>query len=289
VTWVEILSAPMIRFVIPLLLATFLSNPAQAFEAKTGQFDGLEFVAATTISGPGDSNLSLCHVTRDIRILGIPINSNVVGYALATDACTKQAARPFNKGQMEAAQSLGLVDQSLPAVPTNSLEKTLRNAAIWVAIILGLVAIIIRRIKSLAGHDVRRPLRRKASDRILLVMCYVAKCDGIVESHDITLIAKTARRLTRRTVKPTEIINVADHITVNLSVQDFVLLGRGLRDSEKEIMMRAAFYIALANGRIMPAEHEFLKGLAHGIGIPGEIFRRVMNLTFLDLDLYPAT
>ncbi|MFT7107999.1 MAG: tellurite resistance protein [Yoonia sp.] len=279
----------MIRFVIPLLLATFFSNPAQAFEAKTGQFDGLEFVADTTISGPGGSTLSLCHITRDVRILGIPINSNVVGYALATDACTKQADRPFNKLQMETAQSLGLVNQNLPSMPTNSLENTLRNAAIWVAISLGLVAVIIRRIKSLAGRDVRRALRKKASDRILLVMCYVAKCDGIVESHDITLISKTARRLTRRTVKPTEIISIADHINVNLSVRDFVLLGRGLRDSEKDIMMRAAFYIALANGRIMPAEHEFLKGLAHGIGIPGEDFRRVMNVTFSDLDLYPAT
>jgi len=279
----------MIRFVIPLLLAALFSSPAQAFEAKTGQFDGLEFVANTTVSGPGGSALSLCHVTRDIRILGVPINSNVVGYALATDACTKEADRPFNRVQMETAQSLGLIDKSLPAVPTNSLEKTLRNAAVWVAISLGLVAVIIRRSKSLAGQDVRRPLRKKASDRILLVMCYVAKCDGIVESHDIALIAKTARRLTRRTVKPAEIISIADHINVNLSVQDFVLLGRGLRDSEKDIMMRAAFYIALASGRIKTAEHEFLKGLAHGIGMPGEDFRRVMNITFSDLDLYPAT
>ncbi len=279
----------MIRFVIPLLLATFFSGPANAYEAKTGQFDGLEYVAETTISAPGGGNFSLCHVTRDIRILGVPINSNVVGYALAADACTKQTDRPFNKVQMETAQSLGLIDQNLPSVPTNSLEKTLRNLAIWVAVSLGLVAVIIRRSKSLAGQDLRRPLRKKASDRILLVMCYVAKCDGIVESHDITNIAKTARRLTRRTVKPAEIISVADHINVNLSVQDFVLLGRGMRDSEKDTMMRAAFYIALASGRIMTAEHEFLKSLAHGIGMPGEDFRRVMNITFSDLDLYPPT
>lgn len=279
----------MTRFLTPFLLALFFSYPAYAFETASGMFDGLEFVAETGIASPDGSALSLCHETRDFRILGVTVSSNVVGYVLAADACTKDAVRPFDRAQMEAARSLGLVDPTLPAVPSNSLERTLRNSAIWIAISLGLIAVIIRRTKSLVGLDVSRPMRKKASDRILLVMCYVAKCDGVVESHDIATISKAFLRLTRRTVKPSEFISIADHINVNLAVADFVLLGRGLRDSEKDVMMRGAFYIALASGRLLPPEHQFLTSLAHGIGMPGEDFRRVMNQTFVDLDLYPAT
>lgn len=277
----------MFRFVIPFLLAAFFSSPAHALTADTGMFDGLEFAAGTQIEGTQGGTLSLCHKTRDLRILGFTVSRHIVGYALANNDCTRGTVRALNKVQMESAQSFGLIDPDLPSEPVNDLETMLRNSAIWVAISLGLVAVIIRRTKSLFGVDLRRPMRRKASKRILEVMCYVGKCDGIVASKEIALISRTAQRYTRRTVKPSEVIRITDHISMDLTPQDFIDFGKGLRDSEKDVLMQGAFYVALASGRLLPAEHDFLTKLAYGTGMPGEDFRRVMNKTLLDLDLNP--
>ncbi|MEO1579855.1 MAG: TerB family tellurite resistance protein, partial [Pseudomonadota bacterium] len=152
---------------------------------------------------------------------------------------------------------------------------------------LGMIAIIIRRIKSLLGYDLRAPMRKKASERILTAMCYVGKCDGIVASNEIALIRKAASRLTRRNYVAADVIRITDQIDMNLSAQDFIDFGRGLRDREKDVMMLGAFYVALSSGRILKSEHEFLTQLSHGIGMPAEDFRRVMNIALEDLDRYP--
>jgi hypothetical protein len=279
----------MMRFVIPFLLAAFFSSPAHAFTADTGMFDGLEFVADTRIDGTQGRTLSLCHETQELKILGFTVSSSVTGYALSDDACTQAAARKLSQDQLQAAQSFDLIDPDLPLVPANSFERSLQNVTIWIAISLGMIAIIIRRMKSLSGKDTRKPMRKKASDRILQVMCYVGKCDGIVAAKEISIIGETAQRLTRRPIKSSDVIHITDHISMDLTPQDFVNFGKGLRDSEKDILMQGAFYVALASGRMLPAEHQFVTDLAYAIGMPGEDFRRVMNLTLLDLDLNPPS
>lgn len=277
----------MMRYLVAVLLAALFSGPAHALPEDTGEFEGLAFVAETRIPGPDGAPLSLCHRTENFRIMGVTLVSNALEYVLSSDDCTAQITREFSAQQMETAQSLNLVDPALPAVARNSLQRNVQNAALWVALILAVVAVIIRRIKSLMGRDLRRPMRKKASDRLLTVLCYVGKCDGLVSSKDIGLIVATAQRLTRRTVRSEQVIHISDHIDLDLSMHDFVAFGRGLRDNEKDIMMRGAFYVALASGRILPIEHAFLSDLAHGIGMPGEDFRRVMNDSLMDLDLYP--
>jgi hypothetical protein len=279
----------MMRFVIPFLLVAFFSSPAHAFTADTGMFDGLEFVADTDVAGTEGRTLSLCHEIQELKILGFTVSSSVTGYALANDGCTKTAARKLSQDQLKAAQSFDLIDPTLPLVPANSFERSLQNVTIWVAISLAMIAVIIRRMKSLSGKDTRRPMRKKAADRILQVMCYVGKCDGIVAAKEISIIGETAQRLTRRPVKSSEVIHITDHISMDLTPQDFINFGKGLRDSEKEILMQGAFYVALASGRMLPAEHQFVTDLAYAIGMPGEDFRRVMNVTLLDLDLHPPS
>lgn len=277
----------MMRFLVAFWLVALLGAPAQALSEDTGEFEGLEFVADTRIPGPNGESLSLCYRTEDFKILGYTFVSNVLDYVLSADRCTSQVTRTLTPTQVESAQALNLVDTTLPPVPSNSPMRNLRNSALWIGLILGVVAVIIRRTKSLMGRDLRRPLRKKASDRITRVLCYVGKCDGLVSSSEISLIAKTAQRLTRRRVKPEQIIHISDHIDMDLSMHDFVAFGRGLRDSEKDIMMRGACYIATASGKILPAEHAFLTDLSVGIGMPGEDFRRVMNDSLNDLDMYP--
>lgn len=274
------------RFLIPFIFAALLSGPAQAFTEDTGMFDGLQFVSETDLQSPQGGNLALCHVTRDFQVFGFPLMRQAQSYVLSADGCATDAGTQLTATQMEAAQSFGFIDESLPTTAKNSQVQNLRNAAPWIAIAIAMIFIIFRRIASLFSNG-QKPMRQKASERILLILCYVGKCDGIVEAAEIATIAQTAQRLTGRAFKATEIIHVTDHLKLNLTLQDYINMGKGLRDAEKDTMMRAAFYVALANGRMLPAEHEFLKNLAIGIGMPGEDFRRVMNATFADLDIYP--
>ena len=277
----------MKRFTIAFLLSIFFSAPAFAFTAGTGLFADYEFVADTEIPGPGGEMLSLCYITKDFRILGYTMTSDVQGYALGRDRCEAGIDRTFSTEQMETAQSLNLIAGDIPSEAKNSFERALKNYGLWGALALALIAVIIRRVKSLMGLDPKGLMRKKASARILSALCYVGKCDGIVASGEIALIRQTVKRLTRRDYPAADVIHITDHIDLNLTTQDYIDFGRGLRDSEKDTMMRGAFYVALATGRILPAEHEFLSNLAHGIGMPGEDFRRVMNLAIGDLDKYP--
>ena len=279
-------SVKMIRFLIPFMAAAFLSSPAQAFTEDTGMFDGLQFVSATELTKPQGQALSLCHTTREFRILGYTITSNAVDYVLSSDGCAAQIDETLTAVQMEGAQSFDLIDANLPVIPENSQEQTMRNVAPWALMALAMLFIIFRRLTSLVGGG-KKPLRSKASQRILTVMCYVARSRGAVAGKEISIIGQTAKRLTQRNFKPSEIMRITDQIDMNLSMQDFIEMGQGLRDSEKDRMMRGAFYVALADGRMLPPEHEFLTNLARGIGMPGEDFRRVMNITFNDLDTYP--
>ena len=276
----------MSRFSILLFLSLFFSNPASAFTEDTGIFDAVEFATETDIPFSRNETMDLCRVTRAFQILGVTLSSNTTGYALSRDNCLS-IDRPFSAEQVQVAQDLNFLDDSITPEPSNSLQRTVLNYAFWLAIALALIAVIIRRTKSLFGRDLRAPMRKKAADRILEAMCHAGNCDGIVASHEIVLISETAERVTRRDVKPTDVIHVADGIKGGLTAQDFINFGKGLRDSEKDDMMRSVFYITLASGRLLPAEYEFVTDLAYGIGMPGEDFRRVMNLSLADLDNYP--
>jgi len=279
----------MKRFIIALLFTALASGPAQAFTGDSGMFTDLEYVADTEIMAPNGNPLSLCYETRDLRILGLTLASNITGYVLAVDQCSGAAERPFSVQQMETAQSLNLISSDLPAVAKNSLQRNIQNYGIWVAICLALIAVILRRLRSLMGFDPTSPMRKKASLRILTAMCYAGKCDGIVASNEITLITRAASRLTRRGVQSNEVIRITDHIDLDLTPQDFLDFGKGLRDSEKDVMMRGALYVALSSGRILQSEYKFVTELAHGIGMPGEDFRRVMNQVMADIEVYPPS
>jgi hypothetical protein len=277
----------MKKFLFVTLLAGMIAGPAHAFTNDTGYFDSLEFVAQTTIPGPDVNNMSLCYVTRDLRILGLTLTSDIKGYALADDGCTSEPLRPFSEEQMTTAQSLELISADIPAQARNDLTRNLKNYGLWAAIALGLIAVIIRRIKSLMGFDLRGPLRAKASMRILSSMCYVGGASGVMASADLAVVGQAARRLTRRNYQSQDVIRVADQLDPNLNEQSYIDFGRGLRDREKDIMMQGVLYVAMANGRVMPSEYAFATNLAHGIGMPGEDFRRVMNIALAELDQFP--
>ena len=272
------------------ILTVFLSlitRPSYAFTNDTGYYDGLEFVAETTIPGPDVNAMSLCYVTRDFKILGLTLTSDIKGYALANDGCATTPLRLFSEEQMITAQSLELIPADIPARARNDLPRNLRNYGLWAAIGLALIAVIIRRIKSLLGYDLRGPLRAKASSRILSTMCYAGSAAGVMASNDIAIVAQAARRLTRRNYQPQDIIRIADHLDPGLSPQHYIDFGRGLRDREKDIMMQGVLYVAMSNGRMLPGQYTFATELAHGLGMPAEDFRRVLKVAMNELDTFP--
>ena len=278
----------MKELVIAMLLVASFSAPAHAWTGNTGVTAELEFVAETQIPGANQENMSLCYVTRNFRVLGYALTSDIQRYALSDDNCLT-ADRPFSSDQMVTAQSLDLIAPDIPAVARNDFERNLRTYGLLLAVVLGLFAVIWRRVKSLLGYDLKAPMRKKVSLQILSVMCHAAKCDGLVDSAELTLISRTARRLTRRSYPTADIIRMADHVDLDLDTNDYIAFGKGLRDREKDVMMHAALLITMANGRLLPAEHEFVTELAHGLGIPGEDFRRVMNAVLDDMDSNAVT
>lgn len=277
----------MKMLVYAMLLVIGSVHPVQALTGETGLTEELEFVAETNIPGPGEENLTLCYVTRSFRALGYALTSDIQRYALSSDGCLTED-RPFTSDQMVTAQSLDLIAPDIPAVAQNSLERNLKSYGLLAAIALALIAVILRRVKSLLGFDPKGPMRKKATLRIVSVMCHAAQCDGLVGSQELALISQATKQLTRRPYPTAEIIRIADNVDLNLDTSDYIAFGNGLRDSEKDAMMRAAFIVTMASGRILHAEYEFVTNLAYGLGIPGEDFRRLLNMALDDLDRYRA-
>ena len=273
----------MKKFYVAVLLWLALTAPAQAFFGETGYFDHLELVAPTGIRGADDEPLSLCHTTYDFRVLGLALTREVTGFALSSDQCTATADRLMTNDQFAAAQSMGLIDGDLLSLDDMDWQRKLRTYGLWVAIALAMIAVMIRRMKSLLGMD-PAALRKKAATRILSAMCHVGKCDGIVAAAEVALIRDTAERLTGWIFPSSDIMRLADQIDMNLTPHDYIAFGEGLRDREKDVMMRAVLSIAIASGRIFPEEYQFVTALAHGLGMPGTDFRRVLTLAIDDMN-----
>ena len=82
----------MKRFIFALLSSIlFTGGPAFAFVAESGMFSDLEYVADTEITAPNGEPLALCYQTRDFRILGYSLSSDIRGYVLAVDKCAGEA------------------------------------------------------------------------------------------------------------------------------------------------------------------------------------------------------
>lgn len=268
---------------VAALLWLGLSAPATASIGETGYVDGLQFVAPTRISGPDQTPLALCHTTRDFAVLGLALTREITGFALSSDNCTARIDRVMSADQLATAQSLDLIARDVQPLDARSWQQALRSYGLWVAICLALVAVMIRRIKSLLGLD-PAALRKKAATRILSAMCHVGKCDGIVASGEVALIRDTAERLTGWIFPSSDIMRLVDQIDLNLTAHDYIAFGDGLRDREKDVMVRGVLSIAIASGRIFPEEYRFATALAHGLGMPAAAFRRMLDLAIADMN-----
>jgi len=271
---------------IKILLAAFFmgiwsSTPAHAHVGDTGFFNDLTFVAQTRIAGPAQHDLALCHTTYDFRLLGLAVTRQITGFALSIDRCQSLPGLPLTTDEFLTAQSLGLIDASVPLPDQSGWQSWLHQYGLWAAVGLAMFAVVIRRMKALLGIAQASQLRKRAAKRILAAMCHVSKCDGVVTAAEIALIADTAQRLTGRVFSVSEISHLVEQAD---PVRDHVAYGHGLRDHEKDLMLRGVLSIAIASGRIFPEAYEFAISLAHGLGIPAKDFRRVLRLAISDMN-----
>ncbi|PUB16405.1 TerB family tellurite resistance protein [Yoonia sediminilitoris] len=259
-----------------------------------------EFIAPTRIPSEAatraplgeNGRMSLCYLTRGIEIFGYSVTKDVQSYVLASDGCAGTAdaeIRPFDSDQMMAAQSatLNLIDANIPPVAKNDMRRNIETYGLLAGVALLMLAIIIKRLKSLLGISRQGPLRKKAAHALLLALCHAAKCDGLVASKEISMIGKTMKRLAQRNYSTAEIMRISDRVHINLSTEDYINFGKGLRDREKDLMLKGVLYVTMAGDRMLPAEYTFVSELAHGLGIPAEDFRRVMYDAFAEKEANP--
>lgn len=262
--------------------------------------DGYEFVAPTRIPSETatrapsneDGMMSLCYATRGVEVFGYAVTKDVQSYVLASDGClgTPDAEiRPFDANQMMTAQSaaLNLIDPGIPAVAANDMRRNLQTYGVLGAFALLMLVIILRRLKAIFNIGRQGPLRKKAANAILRALCHAAKCDGLVASKEIALIGETMKRLTKRNYSSAEIMRLSDRVHINLTAADYINFGKGLRDREKDMMLKGVLYITMAGDRMLPAEYTFVSELAHGLGIPAEDFRRVLYDAFAEKEANP--
>jgi tellurite resistance protein len=127
-------------------------------------------------------------------------------------------------------------------------------------------------------------MRRGVAQRILRVMAHVAQCDGPAAPQDIALILDTARRLTGQRLRGSDVLRLMRQLDPEMTEADYLALGLGLRDQDKEVMLQAALTIAMSSGRIYPGAYHFVIALAQGLGIPGADFRRIMQKTIAEMN-----
>ena len=277
-------------------LVAGLAGPASAqsfyddWPLGVSQFvvEDLEFVAPTQMMDADGAPMALCYQTRGYQILGYDITNDITGYALAADDCNGQKIKDISPAEIETAQGLGFIDPSIPTVAQNSLERNLRTYGVLSVVALVLLFFISSLLRALLGLNPNAPMRKKAAGKVLNAMCLAAKCDGLVSAQESKFIAETVTRLTKHTYSENEIMRIADRVHVNLTEQDFIEFGRGLRDREKDVMLKGVLYTTMAGDRMLPIEYEFATNLAHGLGIPAEDFRRVMYDALSEHDRAPA-
>lgn len=282
-------------FFSALLFCLGLTGSAQALtwdDIRSFSLDPLvvtefEFVATTQIPSQSDGMMALCYLTRGAKFGDFPITNTIIDYVLVSENCTGTEVRPFSTDQMITAQSLNLIDPSIPTTAQNSFDRTVRSYGILIVLGLLMLLVVFRRIRSLLGLRRGSPLRRKAANRVLSALCHAAKCDGLVTSREVAVIARTMARLTKRHYNPKDIMRLADRVHVNLTFEDYAAFGKRLRDREKEVMLQGVFYITMEGDRMLPIEYQFVTDLAHALGIPAEDFRRILYLAFDDREANP--
>jgi len=156
------------------VLATISALPAEARRGGGGYSEGMLFVAETTEVDDDGSALSLCILEKTNKIMFFPIYRSAQSYALAQNRCEADNYYSIPADKFQMGQVLGVFPENLPTEPKLSMQQMANGMWGW-AIALPL---ILLGIAGKIGGRSPKPKLDSFADKVVSVMCYVARADG---------------------------------------------------------------------------------------------------------------
>ncbi|MBD3802950.1 MAG: TerB family tellurite resistance protein [Thioclava sp.] len=264
------------RSIPALVLLAALATTATQAEARgrLGHSEFLEFVAPIPLPDPdGKGALSLCALKTKNHVFGIPIYYSADGYAMAAGKCDAGQYYPITAEKLAAGKQAGIFPADLPDEPQLSTAQKMNGYIAFGAI--GFLLLMLLRARLGQGRAAKQ---RKAAlgalppvaQRIADVTCAMAKADGAVSPHEVATIASIVTRLTGENCDPRLIAEIAEMSRSDLQPADFRALGKGLKTEAKELVLRAAMLVAMADGKFEKAEIAFISQLSKAFKISPE-------------------
>lgn len=111
------------------------------------------------------------------------------------------------------------------------------------------------------------------------IMIRILIADGRVDMNELDMLQNIYQRITRKTLEQdeleAEIVRLKNSQT---TLEDaLVRLQGNLNDHGKELVIRAAFYVAMSDGNFHENEQEFLAGVAENLGMTPAHFQGVIS------------
>ena len=284
----RILSA---AFGAALLLAAGL-HPAEAKRGPgAGTAEGL-FHVGPIAADEGEPARALCILTGTANIGGlIPLYTWSKKYVLSDEACTGDRFYNVEPGLIAMMGLAGLLPEGTPAEP--ALPLLARAEKSWGGIAgLALLLLVLAKARNAVGGAARS---FKGGDKLpeharrtVEVMCRMALIDGNVDPSEAAAIASTVERLTGQRVSVDEILAALRACRTPLRPAQLKSLGKGLDARQRDMVMRGALHVALADGGTDPAEEAFLLQLAETLKLAPQHVDAMMDQVARAIGIAPG-
>lgn len=118
-----------------------------------------------------------------------------------------------------------------------------------------------------------------AAQALLTGLVLMMIADGRVVEDEVTRIRFILGRLTEREVDDAEVLDAVSRVRREaIDLDTFVAQGVATLDEEsKRLLLKAAFAVATADGRIVDVEDKMLAHLAESLGITPETHRALLT------------
>ena len=252
------------------LAALVSANPAEAAR-RGGSAEGLLFVAAIDEVDSTGAPLSLCILEKTRTVLFIPLFRSAQEYVLATNQCATDSYYSIDPAKFAAAQAAGYLPANLPAEPELSTSQLISGMWGWA---LALPLAIFGFMKRGGGS---RPKLDSFADRVVAVMCAVARADGQVDDAEIYVMGDVLRQLTGRDYDLNQVAAYARSLSGDLSDRDLKKLGKGLNPAQCEALVQAAVMIADSDGNVEGAENHLIVRLSRALKVGGDRVDAMLN------------
>ena len=261
-------------------LCLFIAAEAQA-KRGGGWAQELLFLSETQIPGENGQNLSLCILAKQRTIIGfVNLWKSPESYVLASDKCAVEQYIPLEDAAFKAGQAEGVFPAELALPPKLGLKDQIVGAWGLGALLLLIVAAIVKTIGSrrrAAGRKAALGTMTDFQHRVIEVMCQAAFTDGEIASAEVDTIVSVAKNLTGQTYSVDQVRQIIASCDKNISDMKFKSYGKGLNEEEKITLIRAAMMVFAADGQLAKKEHTFLGKLAGGLGLSADKVRAILN------------